>query len=202
MWQFAVPAAMTAIGAGMQALGHKRNPRSIPIERFTPEQKNSLNQFLSQGMANADFGPIEQRARSQFSSQTVPSLAERFTAMGQGARNSSGFMGELGLAASDLESQLAGLRSQYGLNQLQMGLTPQFENYVEAGGPGTMQALGAGLTQAGGSSFAPFMQLYGQQQQQKQQNEQWNKWFQMMKDRPVQQQGYQLGGMPTYGGGF
>lgn len=68
-----------------------------------------------------DFGPIEERARRQFQTQTIPTLAERFTALG--GQRGSGFQGVLGRAASDLESQLAGLRSQFSERARQQRFT-------------------------------------------------------------------------------
>lgn len=61
------------------------------------------------------FGPIEQLARSNFQTQTIPSIAERFA--GLGALSSSGFQQQLGRAAVDLERELAALRSQYGAQE-------------------------------------------------------------------------------------
>jgi hypothetical protein len=60
-----------------------------------------------------EFGPIEEAARAGFEQRTIPGLAERFA--GMGGLKSSGFAGALGQAGSDLERQLAALRSQYGL---------------------------------------------------------------------------------------
>jgi len=78
----------------------------------------------------AGFEPFAQRARQQFQSNIVPSIAERFTSMGGGQR-SSAFQGALGSAASDLESQLAQAGGQYGLQtalqMIQQGLTPQYQ---------------------------------------------------------------------------
>jgi len=66
------------------------------------------------------FSPIEDQARRQFTTKTIPSLAERFTALGGGQR-SSAFPGALGSAASELESNLASLRAQYGERARQQG---------------------------------------------------------------------------------
>lgn len=125
------------------------NAYNQQLPRFTPEQQSALSQLLQQGMGNADFGGIENRARQNFATKTVPSLAERFTAMGGGQR-SSAFQGALGSAASDLESQLAALRGQYGLQQLGLGLQPSFENIyipqqgglLQGAAPAVGQALG------------------------------------------------------------
>lgn len=104
---------------------------------YNPAQESMFENLLQLGgqrLANPTqgFAPYEQRAREQFMQNTIPGLAERFTAMGGGQR-SSAFQGALGQAASDLESQLAQLRSSYGQQQEQMGLnlaslglTPQY----------------------------------------------------------------------------
>lgn len=123
------------------------------LQRFTPEQQDILNKLLSMGMQNADFSGIENRARQQFQTQTVPSLAERFTSMGgpgsQGGQRSSAFVASLGGAGADLESKLAALRGQFGMQQLGLGLTPSFEagwmprqpGILEQGGQQLMSSL-------------------------------------------------------------
>jgi hypothetical protein len=119
------------------------------MNRFSPETVAALHWLLQQGQQNSDFGPIEERARNQFYSQTVPSLASRFTSMG-GLGRSSGFQDAIGRAGSDLESQIAALRSQYGLQQFGLGIQPQYENYYMMGQPSIMQsALSSLLPLAG-----------------------------------------------------
>jgi hypothetical protein len=123
------------------------------ISTQTPQQMGVQNNILGQipGLLNrstqgVDFNPIEERARSQFQTQTVPGLAERFTSLGGGQR-SSAFQGALGSAGSDLESGLAALRSQFGLQQqgqqnsllsslLGFGFQPSFQNQQEETGTG------------------------------------------------------------------
>lgn len=70
--------------------------------------KNSGNQF--------NFEPIAQKAKTQFQTQTVPGLAERFTSLGGGQR-SSAFQGALGQAGANLNEGLASLEQQFGLKQ-------------------------------------------------------------------------------------
>lgn len=119
------------------------------LPRFTPEQQNTLNMLLQQGGQNANFGGIENRAREQFSKNTIPGLAERFTAMGSGgSQRSSAFQGALGSAGADLESQLAALRGQYGMQQLGLGLQPSFENIYNKREGGIAQGAASGLGQA------------------------------------------------------
>lgn len=124
---------------------------------FSPTQQAAfefiLNNAIS-GLGNMDqnFDPIEQRARQQYQQQTVPGLAERFTALGGGQR-SSAFAQNLGQSGADLESQLAALRSQYNMQrsgQLQsllgLGLAPRYESIYQAGQPGFIPQFLGGLS--------------------------------------------------------
>lgn len=114
---------------------------------YNPQQTNVMSQLL--GMAQGqlrqqggptgggpggpnnwqqyfDFAPIEQQARTQFNTQTVPSLAERFTSMGgEGGQRSSAFQGALGRAGAGLEEGLAALKAQYALPQAQLAQNQQ-----------------------------------------------------------------------------
>jgi hypothetical protein len=122
-------------------------PKLFPASRFTDFQQNALN-YITQnalhglGQSQFSFAPIANQQLERFNTQTIPSLAERFTAMGNGQR-SSAFQGALGNAGRFLGNDLAALQSQYGLQQqgnlqnlLQLGLTPQFENIVNPAGKG------------------------------------------------------------------
>lgn len=107
------------------------------VPRFTPEQQSAFSKILGMGLSGlerptAGFEPIAQQARTQFAQQTIPSIAERFTAMG--GQRSSAFPQALGQAGAGLEQSLAAQQAQYGLqNQgllqqlLGFGLAPQFE---------------------------------------------------------------------------
>ena len=139
--------ALPFISPALAGLGTKggrnflfgKSGRDEQVSRFTPEQEQALSKLLNMGMGQIEnptqgFQPIADRARSRFEQQTIPSIAERFTSMGQGAQRSSDFTGALGSAASGLEESLAALESDYGMknkmfgSQLAgMGLTPQFE---------------------------------------------------------------------------
>lgn len=116
----------------------------------------ALKTLQGLGSNQFDFAPIAQQARTQFQTQTIPGLAERFTSLGSGAQRSSAFQGALGQAGSDLEQGLAALQSQYGLHQqglqqqllnmlLSSSLSPEFENVVTEGGPGILSELGPTL---------------------------------------------------------
>jgi hypothetical protein len=128
---------VNALFGGGGFKGKKAQP--VKISPFSSTGQQGLDWLVNQGQQNADFGGIEDRYRKQFNEQTIPSLAERFTGMGSGAQESSAFQSSLGRAGSDLESQLAALRSQYGLQQMQTGLRPQYEVGMEAAKPGFLQ---------------------------------------------------------------
>jgi hypothetical protein len=134
------------------------------LNKFTPQQQGLQNQalgqfgpLLQQLQKPADIEPILNQRRQAFNEQTIPSIAERFTSLGGGAQRSSAFQNALGRAGSDLETQLAGLQSQVGLQDLnrqqsllsmlgQIGLTPSFEHFYQQGQSGllgnTVQGLG------------------------------------------------------------
>jgi hypothetical protein len=152
------------------------------FNRFTPQQQGLQNQsiggamnLLKQLQGNQfDFAPIAQQARDQFSNQVVPSLAERFSSLGSGgSQNSSAFQGALGAAGAGLESNLAALKSQYGLQQrgqninllsslLGHGMNPSFENTYIPRSPGFLESAGTaaigGLAGTAGQAF-PLLQL-------------------------------------------
>lgn len=109
------------------------------LPQYSPAGMGALDWLIGQGRQNADWGPIEQQYKNQFQSETIPGLAERFSAMGPGAQRSSGFQSALGRAGGDLSSQLAALRSQFGMQQLGMGLRPQHENVFTPGKPGMFE---------------------------------------------------------------
>lgn len=129
------------------------------IPNFTDEQQQLQNTALSQAMSelmspqrDPGITGIENQATQDFYNKTVPTLAERFTALGGGNRlGSSGFQGALGSAASQLQTQLAALRDQHGLQQQQfnqnrlgqlfnVGMQPAFNTGIEPKGPSTLQS--------------------------------------------------------------
>lgn len=139
------------------------------LPRFRPEQESAMSQLLQYAMPQLtsnrfDFGPIEEQARAGFEQKTIPSIAERLTQMGQGARYSSAANQLMGEAGTDLERSLAAMKQQYGLQQqgqlmnlLGMGLTPSFENIYmpQTGGflGGMAPGFGTGLGQSFGQAL-------------------------------------------------
>jgi len=163
--------ASSAGGALASLLGKKKQAETVQIPGLTPEQQrvqsNILEQALSRLSGNmAGFDPIAQKARTDFQTQTVPSLAERFTSMGQGAQRSSGFREALGAAGSGLEESLASMGSQRSLQEqgllqslLGLGLRPSFESLYMPQQLGGAQQFGASLFQNSMQNMAPLLQL-------------------------------------------
>jgi len=128
---------------------------------------NYLSQFGLEGLDYLDqnepgnqfnFAPIGNQELERFYTQTVPSLAERFTSLGDGQR-SSAFQGALANAGRGLGNDLAAqqqqynmqqqqlAQNQYGMNQnlytnlLNIGLRPQFESSLQPGKGGALPGL-------------------------------------------------------------
>ncbi len=151
--------------------GEPGRPQFLPTQTGPQQQLQGLTienlmQLLQPGMQNAQqyqqaFAPIAQNARQNFYTSTIPSLAERFTALG-GGQNSSAFQGALGQAGAGLESQLGALGAQFGqqqqgldqnflLNLLRYAFLPQFETqYLPATG-GLFGSAAEGLGKGAGS---------------------------------------------------
>lgn len=172
----AVPGIGTALGAGVGGalgglgglFGGGNEGGLKQAQRLTPEQQSVLSLLLGTGGRSlqnpyAGFQPIAQQARSQFMQNTIPSLAERFTSMGNNALSSPAFASQLGQAGSGLEEALAALQSQYGMqNQrnalsiLALGLSPAFENFYQKSQPGFGENLLAGTIQAAPSFYQSY----------------------------------------------
>jgi hypothetical protein len=155
------------------------NPASAQqFSTISPEQRgvkqaagNQALQYLQQ-FGGGEFGksPLAQQALKNFQTETIPGLAERFTAgFGPGAQRSSGFQGALGEAGADLQGGLAALEQQFGASILPQLLGAsggsEFENYITPADTGLQgQALeavegliraylGGGFGGGGGSTF-------------------------------------------------
>ena len=134
------------------------------FNKFTPGQQAGKQQVLQQALQGLgqpnqfDFAPIEQQAREQFKTQTIPSIAERFTKMGSNL-SGSGYNAAITRGGSQLERDLAALKSQVGLqhqgqknqllsNLLGIGLQPEFDTAYQPRQPGFGEELGVqGLQQ-------------------------------------------------------
>lgn len=138
------------------------------FSNFTPEQQGIISKLGQLGVSGlesnkADFAPIENQARKNFSEKTVPSIAERFSNSG----GSSAFGQQLGEAASGLETNLAALKAQHGLQQqghftqlAQLGITPKYPNATIKEGQdtsGLLGGLGSIATDKFGKKFAEWL---------------------------------------------
>jgi hypothetical protein len=115
--------------------------KEMRFQRFGEGQQDILGQLLQQGFGEVSGTGIEDLARKRFQEETIPGIAERFTSMGAGGQRSSAFQGALGRAGSDLESQLAALKQQGGMQKLGLGLQPQFESAYRPPGTGALHSL-------------------------------------------------------------
>lgn len=158
-------AVQQAFGAGPSG-GSQDNQE---LARFSPEIQQLLMQHFQQasaGRGTEGFDPIEDRYRKLFEEQTIPSIAERFTAMGSGNQSSSAFPAALGRAGSDLESQLAALRAQYGQQQeafdvnKMLGLLPALEKNYLTNRPGFGESLGQSVLRGGVSGLGDLAKMY------------------------------------------
>ena len=173
-------------GVGNTLFGQSGQERQF--QRFTPQQQQLQNQAISQLMAGLqpggqlDFGPIAQRARSQFSQQGIPTIAERFSSLGQNALSSPALYSQLGGAAANLEEALAaqqgafqqrnmmGLLGLAGQPSFETAYMPRQRGLFEIGGSALLQALpylamGMGGMDGMGQDLAPAQTLSGLAQQ-------------------------------------
>ena len=138
------PAGGNQPGIATGTAGSDQSVFQLP--RYTPQQQFAQQGLMQQGVRGLaagvpfEFEPTRQRALRQFYGTTVPTLAERFTALGSGAQSTRAFGRTLGEAGSDLQAQLAQQQQQYLLQQqgllqnlLGYGMQPQFESYVVPG---------------------------------------------------------------------
>ena len=169
------------------------NPaKNVQLDRFKPQQSQGLDTLLQRGLSGMEnmqspsqaqginFDPIRQQARKRYNEETVPSLYERFTSMGSSGQNSSAFQNALAGSASDLETNLAALEAQFGMQNKQLGLqeqgqefnqlmqmisgglTPQFENIYQPERGGFGQGLALSGVQGLAAAFPDFIKLFSQ----------------------------------------
>ncbi|MFW6122217.1 MAG: hypothetical protein ACOC80_15145 [Petrotogales bacterium] len=136
--------------------------QALQLPQFGPQQSDlisQLGQMGLQGIKNipqADFSRIREAAKKRFEEETVPSIAERFSALGSGGQRSGAFAQQLGSAGAGLEKELAGMEETFKrqgraqdisqmLSLLQMGMTPRTQTYFNPPQQSGLQAL-AGST--------------------------------------------------------
>lgn len=111
--------------------------RNYQESRYTPEIQGGLNQLIQQGIGqqknNAfDFAPVEQQARKDYQTKTLPTIANRFLT-GSNSRNSGNFQHILASSGKDLELGLAQLKNQFGQQN--------FQNLMQLLGGGAQQNI-------------------------------------------------------------
>jgi hypothetical protein len=128
------------------------HPEVYNVSNLTGYQQRASNYVLDQALRGLqqnkpNFTPIANQQLEQFYTQTVPSLAERFTSMGGGQR-SSAFQGVLANAGRYLHNDLAAQNQQFGqqnrsnyTNLLNFGLTPRFQTALNPGGAGLLPGI-------------------------------------------------------------
>lgn len=140
---------------------------------MNPQQLQLLQQLLGglggasqqgmgflQNLLSGDTSQFEAPLMRQFSEQTIPGIAERFTGMGAGAQGSSAFGQQMGAAGAGLTEQLGALRGglqMQGLGQLRgllgMGLGARpFESIYRPASTGFLGAMAPGIGQGIGSA--------------------------------------------------
>lgn len=192
----AIPGIGTAIGAGAGGLlgllsglfsGGSSKSKNSPIPglpggyRALPtgqsqSQLDILNQLAPLAFSgiqqSQNIDPILEQARTQFQQKTIPSIAERFVAMGgKNALGSGAFTSQLGQAGSQLEESLAALKVQHQqallpllMNLLGMGLQPQYDIIQKNYTPGFGERALGGTIQ-GATSLLPLLALLKSGQQ-------------------------------------
>jgi hypothetical protein len=180
-----IPGVSTAVGAGLGALfggglgaagsyfGNPSKPGGPQRASAPNKQENNVLQYLlSQGLGQLQnplqgFQPIADRARSQFNQITIPSLAERFTSLGNNALSSPSFASSLGQAGAGLEEALAALGADYGqrnqqnaMSMLTLGLSPAFQTYYQPQEHGFGRQLLSGAVSTGLQAAPQLYQSY------------------------------------------
>jgi len=137
--------------------------QSRAFSRFGPQfqQQNDelLRNLLTQlgSQTQQGFQPIEDQARRDFQQKTLPSIAERFTSLGSNALSSPAYQSQRYGSAIDLDTNLAALKSQYGLQQnsqlmdLLRLLAPEQAYFT--GQPGLIEGAAKGIAESAPSYF-------------------------------------------------
>lgn len=138
------------------------------VNRFSPQEQQARSGLFNRLQdPYAGFQPIANKARSSFSQNTVPSLAERFTSLGSNATSSPAFGQELGQAGAGLEEALAALQAQYGQQSigqlLQLLSNPENQNFQTPGSEGLLQYAGRGLVDAASAYATGGLSALGKQ---------------------------------------
>jgi len=144
------------------------NPQQLQLQSRIGNTASNMLGSLGQNQFN--FEPIAQQARTNFQTKTIPSIANRFAALG--AQGSGAYQHALGSAGAGLEEGLAALQAKYGLAQsgqqqqlllslLAQALQPQNENIYSPGQGGLLQALFPAIGQGSSAGLMGILRLLG-----------------------------------------
>jgi len=149
--------------------GEQGQPQFLPTQTGPQQQLQyqalqNVLQMLQGGQnapSNFDFGKIKAEAQNRFQTETLPSLAERFTSLGD-SQGSSGYLSALGRSGADLDRGLGALEAQFGQQQqgqdrdyllqlLRLALSPQFETQYKPATGGLFGNAAEGVAQGAGN---------------------------------------------------
>lgn len=161
----AIPYILPALGGALQYFGGQgsnagafgnfllgsEGMESLP--QFDEQQMSALHNLLSSGQQQLSnpyqgFEPIRQNALNSFQQDIIPMLTERFASSGSNAISSPQLQTNLSSAGSNLAQRLAGMQSEYGLqnkqnalSQLQLGLQSPYRSFEQSRTRGAEPAL-------------------------------------------------------------
>jgi len=136
--------------------------RQLYSTPFSPTQGQGLEQLLAMGLQNQqnpyqDFDLLKKEIEDYYYQNILPQTAERFASRGSNALSSPNYARDIGNASKGLASMLLQHKlnfgqqnRQFGLQQAQAGLRPQFESAYSPRQPGALEDIwntGKNITQ-------------------------------------------------------
>lgn len=133
------------------------NPQQYSYSPYNEYQQQALNSLLNAGQSNManpyeGFDEIRNQILRDYQENILPQISEQFTAGTGGASSSPDFVKRLSAGGQGLANQLMAHKlnygqqnRQFGLQQLQQGLTPHYETSIN---PGREGLIGSTLNKA------------------------------------------------------
>lgn len=139
------------------------------VSAFNPQIQGGLNQGIMQllqqllggGMGQDFIQQMQDQANQNYQQNIVPSIAERFTSMGEGAQSSGAFQGALGSAGANMSRDIALQGGMYNQGQQQnllnmlLGLG-RMENAYKPREASGFESLIPKLAEAGGRAAGAY----------------------------------------------
>jgi hypothetical protein len=132
----------TPVNVGKKNIGNM-------FSALSPQQNDVKNQSLMQVMSLLQGGtsPLlqnqQQSAQKNFYSNTLPTIAERFTSFGSGSQRSSAFQNAVGRAGTNLEDQNGDRAIQLLMSLL--GPSLQDTNIFQKNSPSFLENISGGI---------------------------------------------------------